>query len=263
MINQGRGLSSKSAIFINVSSVITFVAIWYVCGRMKLLSSAILPPPDEIWSSTLEILKQGYHRIPLWKHIGVSLVRALTAFGLAILAGVPLGLAMGLFPVLSSALEPFVQFFRPLPKIALIPLAILWLGIGEVSKIFLIFLSTLFTVVVGSAASVKTVSQGKLRLGAALGANSWKLIYHIILPASLPEIFTSIRLAIGVGWTTLIASEMVAADSGMGWMVMNASSYMRTDLVMLGIILLGVTGYLLDYILVVIERLVVPWAGRE
>jgi taurine transport system permease protein len=142
-------------------------------------------------------------------------------------------------------------------------LAILWLGIGEVSKIFLIFLSTLFTVVVGSAASVKTVSRGKLRLGAALGTNSWQLIYHIILPASLPEIFTSVRLAIGVGWTTLIASEMVAADSGMGWMVMNASSYMRTDLVLLGIILLGVTGYLLDYALVLIERLAVPWAGKE
>jgi taurine transport system permease protein len=230
---------------------------------LELLSAAILPPPEEIWYTAVDILRFGYHQIPLYKHIGVSLLRALTAFALAISVGVPLGLAMGLFPVLSSALEPFVQFFRPLPKIALIPLAILWLGIGEISKIFLIFLSTLFTVVVGSAASVRTVSQGKLRLGAALGTTPWQLIYHIILPASLPEIFTSVRLAIGVGWTTLIASEMVAANSGMGWMVMNASSYMRTDLVLLGIILLGVTGYLLDYILVLIERLAAPWAGKE
>jgi taurine transport system permease protein len=187
----------------------------------------------------------------------------MVAFALAVGLGVPLGLAMGLSPILFSALEPFVQFFRPLPKIALIPLAILWLGIGEVSKVFLIFLSTLFTVVVGSAASVRSVGQGQLRLGAVLGANSRQLVYHFILPACLPEIFTSIRLAIGVGWTTLIAAEMVAAESGMGWMVMNASSYMRTDLVMLGIILLGMTGYFLDCLLVLIEKIAVPWAGRQ
>jgi taurine transport system permease protein len=227
------------------------------------MSPLILPPPQEIWDSALEILELGYHQTPLWRHVGVSLGRALVAFALAVAIGVPLGLAMGLFPILSSALEPFVQFFRPLPKIALIPLAILWLGIGEVSKVFLIFLSTLFTVVVGSAASVKGVGLGKLRLGAALGATRLQLIWKFILPASLPEIFTSVRLAVGVGWTTLIAAEMVAAESGMGWMVMNASSYMRTDIVMLGIILLGLTGYLLDYILVIIERFAAPWAGKE
>jgi taurine transport system permease protein len=170
---------------------------------------------------------------------------------------------MGLSPLLAAALDPFVQFLRPLPKIALIPLAILWLGIGEVSKIFLIFLSTLFTVVVGSAAAVGSVGQGKLRLGAALGANRRQLLWRFILPASLPEILTAVRLAIGVGWTTLIASEMVAAESGMGWMVLNASSYMRTDIVMLGIILLGLTGYALDWLLVAAERAAVPWAGKE
>jgi taurine transport system permease protein len=230
---------------------------------MEVVSPLILPPPAEIWQATVEILGQGYHRVSLWGHVGVSLTRALIAFALAVAAGVPIGLAMGLFPLLSSALEPFVQFFRPLPKIALIPLAILWLGIGEVSKIFLIFLSTLFTVVVGSAAAVKSVGQGKLRLGAALGATYPQLVLFFILPASLPEIFTAVRLAIGVGWTTLIASEMVAAESGMGWMVLNASSYMRTDIVMLGIILLGLTGYALDFALVALERLVCPWTGKE
>jgi taurine transport system permease protein len=248
---------------ISAISVFAFVLIWHLSGLIGLLSPLILPSPGEIWLSTLEILEQGYHKVSLWQHIGVSMGRALLAFALAVLAGVPMGLAMGLFPGLSSALEPFVQFFRPLPKIALIPLAILWLGIGEVSKIFLIFLSTLFTVVVGSAASVKSVSQGRLRLGKALGASHYQLVRHIILPASLPEIITSVRLAVGVGWTTLIAAEMVAAESGIGWMVMNASSYMRTDLVMLGIILLGLTGYLLDLVLVLAGKLLAPWAGRE
>jgi taurine transport system permease protein len=263
MIGSGRRLSHANSVIISILSVALFVLAWYICGRLELFSPLILPAPGEIWNSTVEILQEGYHKISLWKHIGISLMRALIAFAMAIAVGVPLGLAMGLFNFLSAALEPFVQFFRPLPKIALIPLAILWLGIGEVSKVFLIFLSTLFTVVVGSAASVSNVGQGKLRLGAALGANFPQLIWHFILPASLPEIFTSVRLAIGVGWTTLIAAEMVAAESGMGWMVMNASSYMRTDLVLLGIILLGLTGYFLDLILVLIEKITVPWAGRE
>ncbi|MDR1546873.1 MAG: ABC transporter permease [Deltaproteobacteria bacterium] len=263
MSRRGRGPSSVRGALISVSSVALFVALWHLGGRFGLISALIMPPPEEIWSTTLDLLEKGYHQTPLWRHVGVSLARALSAFALAVAAGLPLGLAMGLFPGLSSALEPFVQFFRPLPKIALIPLAILWLGIGETSKIFLIFLSTLFTVVVGSAAAVKQVGQSKLRLGAALGANYRQLVWRIILPASLPEIFTSVRLAVGVGWTTLIASEMVAANSGMGWMVMNASSYMRTDIVMLGIILLGLAGYLLDLALVAAERLAVPWAGRE
>jgi taurine transport system permease protein len=259
----GRELSKGAMVSISVGSVAAFVLTWHVCGRLELLSPLILPPPEEIWESTMELLANGYHRLPLWKHAGVSIVRALVAFAMAVALGLPLGLAMGLFPVFSSALEPFVQFLRPLPKIALIPLAILWLGIGEVSKVFLIFLSTLFTVVVGTAASVRNVGQGKIRLGRALGAGPFQLVYHFILPAALPEIFTSVRLAIGVGWTTLIAAEMVAAQSGLGWMVMNASSYMRTDLVMLGIIMLGLTGYLLDLLLVFAEKIWVPWAGKE
>ncbi|MDR1309122.1 MAG: ABC transporter permease [Deltaproteobacteria bacterium] len=263
MMRPGQGLGPARTAAIGLVSVAAFLLAWHLCGRLGLFSPLILPPPEEIWVSALELLEGGYHNVPLWRHVLVSLARALAAFVLAVAAGLPLGLAMGLFPVLSSALEPFVQFLRPLPKIALIPLAILWLGIGEVSKIFLIFLSTLFTVVVGSAASVRGVDQSKIRLGQALGASSLQLVLHFVLPSALPGIFTSVRLAIGVGWTTLIAAEMVAAQSGMGWMVMNASSYMRTDLVMLGIILLGLAGYLLDLALVRIERLAVPWAGKE
>lgn len=257
MSKRGRGA------LVSLGSVMIFMAGWQALGRLDLVSPLILPPPGEIWEAAAEILERGYHRVPLWGHVEISLTRALAAFALAVVLGVPLGLLMGLFPLLGSALEPFVQFFRPLPKIALIPLVILWLGIGEASKIFLIFLSTLFTVVVGCAASVRSVGRGKLRLGAALGANYLQLVWHFILPASLPEIFTAVRLAVGVGWTTLIASEMVAADSGMGWMVLNASSYMRTDIVMLGIILLGLTGYALDLVLVLVERLACPWAGQE
>jgi taurine transport system permease protein len=248
---------------ISLASVAGFGLLWYASGRYGWASALILPPPGEVFDTAFQMLSGGYHRVPLWQHVAVSLGRALIAFAGAIAVGVPVGLAMGVSPVLSAILDPFVQFFRPLPKLALIPLVIVWMGIGETSKIFLIFISTLFSVIVGAAAAVHSVKEGRLRVARALGATRWQLLCHIILPSSLPELFTSIRLAVGVGWTTLIASEMVAADSGLGWMVMNASSYMRTDVVMLGILLLGLTGYGLDLVIVAVERLMVPWAGRE
>ena len=248
---------------ISLASVAAFGLLWYVSGRYGWTSTLIFPPPGEVLDTAMQMVARGYRQIPLWQHVAISLGRALVAFAGAVAVGVPVGLAMGLSPVLSAMFDPFVNFFRPLPKLALIPLVIVWLGIGETSKIFLIFVSTLFSVIVGAASAVHTVRQGRLRVALALGASRWQLLRHIVLPSAMPELFTSIRLAVGVGWTTLIAAEMVAADSGLGWMVMNASSYMRTDVVMLGILLLGLTGYGLDLAIVALERLMVPWAGRD
>ena len=248
---------------ISLAAVAVFLFLWFLGGRLDLFSPLLLPPPGEICLSALEMLTDGYRQLPLWHHVAVSLGRVFGAFIPAVLIGVPLGLAMGVFPVLQAILDPFVQFFRPLPKLALIPLVILWLGIGEVSKVFLIFISAFLTILVGCAAAASGTDQGRLRLGRALGATDRQLLRHIVFPGALPEIFTSVRLAVGVGWTTLIAAEMVAADTGIGWMVLNASSYMSTDIVMLGIILLGLTGYILDLLIVAMQRIVVPWDGKS
>jgi taurine transport system permease protein len=255
-------LGKGRAAAVSLASVALFVLLWSAGGRFGLFSPLLLPPPEEIWATAREMLTDGYRQLPLLHHVAVSLGRVLGAFIPAVLVGVPLGLAMGLFPVLRAIMDPFVQFFRPLPKLALIPLVILWLGIGEVSKVFLIFISALLTILVGCAAAVGGTDQNRLRLGRALGATNRQLLRYIVFPGALPEIFTSVRLAVGVGWTTLIAAEMVAADTGIGWMVLNASSYMRTDIVMLGIILLGLTGYMLDMFIVALQRVVVPWDGK-
>ena len=147
--------------------------------------------------------------------------------------------------------------------IALIPLVIVWFGIGEASKFFLIFISCFLSIVVGAAAAVAGVSQGRLRAALSLGASHLQLYRYVVLPNALPEIFTSVRLSIGIGWTSLIAAEMVAATSGIGWMVINAGGYLRTDVVLLGIFLLGSVGYLFDFALVRLQSALVPWAGRE
>ena len=130
------------------------------------------------------------------------------------------------------------------------------------SKFLLIFLSTFLTVVVSAAAAVMSVPQGRIRAAQSLGVNGWQLFRHVILPSALPELFTGVRVGIGIGWTTLIAAEMIASSSGLGWMVINASSYLRTDVVMLGILLLGTIGYLLDFALVTTQRLTIHWMGK-
>ncbi|RYF41736.1 MAG: ABC transporter permease [Comamonadaceae bacterium] len=248
---------------LSLAAVLAVLVLWQLSGSLQWIDPLLLPPPSEIWTSTVEMLETGYRQVPLWQHFGISVARAFVAFVAAILVGIPVGLAMGLSPVFNALVNPFVQFLRPLPKIALIPLTVVWFGIGEGSKFFLIFISCFLTVVVGAAAAVASVSQGRIRAARVLGASRRQIYTHVVLPNAAPELFTSVRLAVGIGWTSLIAAEMVAATSGLGWMVMNAGAYLRTDVVMLGIVLLGATGYLFDLALVLAQRALVPWAGQD
>lgn len=248
---------------VSVAAVLLFVVLWQLSGSLGWVDRLLLPPPSDLWLTVQELAVSGYRQTPLWQHFAVSTGRALLAFVAAITIGVPLGLAMGLSPLFAAALNPFVQFLRPLPKIALIPLVIVWFGIGEGSKFFLIFISSFLSIVVGASAAVLSVSQGRLRAARTLGASRRQQFVHVVLPDVLPEVFTSVRLSIGIGWTSLIAAEMVAANSGLGWMVINAGSYLRTDVVLLGIVLLGITGYAFDWLLQLLQRRFAPWTGRD
>ncbi|ROP60109.1 taurine transport system permease protein [Enterobacter sp. BIGb0383] len=250
-------------IAISVLSVAIFFVIWQIAATRQWVDPLLLPSLTDIGLTAEELLADGYRQVPLWQHVAVSLARALGAFSVAIVIGIPLGLLMGLSDGLSAVLNPFVQFLRPLPKIALIPLAVVWLGIGEASKFFLIFIATFLSVVVGAAAAVERIGRARIRVAQTLGASKRQIFLRVVLPDALPDLFTTVRLSIGIGWTSLIAAEMVAASSGLGWMVINASSYLRTDIVMLGILLLGGIGYLLDLLLLGLQRLTVPWAGKE
>jgi taurine transport system permease protein len=243
---------------------VTFVLVlWQLSGSLKWVDPLLLPPPSEILAAATDLLANGYRQTPLWEHFLTSVGRAVLAFSVAILIGIPLGLGMGLSPALAAALNPFVQFLRPLPKIALIPLVIVWFGIGEGAKFFLIFISSFLSIVVGAAAAALAVSQARLRAAQTLGASRRQLLTYVVLPNALPELFTSVRLSVGIGWTSLIAAEMVAANSGLGWMVINAGSYLRTDVVLLGIVLLGLAGYSFDWTLVQLQHRYAPWAGKE
>jgi taurine transport system permease protein len=248
---------------ISALAVALVIGIWALIGHFAWVSALLLPPPGAVLSTATELAIDGYVHVPLWQHVLVSVARGTCCFAAAVVTGIPIGLAMGLFPTVRSALDPFVQFLRPLPKLALIPLVIVWLGIGEASKFVLIYLATVLTIIVAAAAAVGNVKEGRIRAALALGVSRYQLFRHVILPSTLPELFTGVRVGIGIGWTTLIAAEMIAARSGLGWMVLNASQYLRTDVVLVGIFLLGLTGYALDLILVALQRRMVPWMGKD
>lgn len=256
-------MKARHKIGTSVASVMLVLLLWQIAASQQWVDPLLLPSLSDIGLTAEELASDGYRQVSLWQHISISLARALSAFASAILLGVPLGLVMGMSEPVAAALNPFVQFLRPLPKIALIPLAVVWLGIGEASKFFLIFIATFLSVVVGAQAAVERTGRARIRVAQTLGANRRQIFLRVVLPETLPDLFTTVRLSVGIGWTSLIAAEMVAANSGLGWMVINASSYLRTDIVMFGILMLGGIGYLLDLLLLGLQRWLVPWSGRE
>lgn len=247
---------------VSIAAIVAVLAAWLVVGEYGLVNPLFLPSPVEVAETGRDLMVEGYRGVTLLGHTAVSVGRAMFAFLIATLTGIPLGLIMGMSPTVNAIFDPFVQFLRPLPKLALIPLVIVWFGIGELSKFLLIYLATFLTVVVAAAAAVMSVPEGQIRAAQSLGVSRQQLFRHVMLPSALPELFTGVRVGIGIGWTTLIAAEMIASTSGLGWMVLNASNYLRTDVVMLGILILGATGYLLDLALVAAQRRFVHWMGK-
>ncbi len=221
-----------------------------------------LPAPEEVWSRTLVIASEGFRNFTLWEHLGYSLFRVIVGFLLGALVGIPLGYAMGLSNWFRGWFDPIVEFMRPVPPLALIPLVIIWAGIGEAGKIILLFLAALWIMAIAARAGVSGVNISKVHAAYSLGASKWQIMRHVIIPNSLPEIFTGARVAMGVCWGTVVAAELVAAEQGAGMMIMTASKFQNTDIVIMGIILIGVIGFGIDMLMRWAERILVPWKGK-
>jgi taurine transport system permease protein len=178
------------------------------------------------------------------------------------LTAIPLGIAMGSSRVLRGIFDPPLEFYRPLPPLAYLPLIIIWFGIDELPKVLLIYLSCFAPLALAARSGMKTATQEQIHAAASMGASRWQLIRHVILPAALPEILVGMRIAIGFGWTTLVAAEMVAASLGLGQLVLNASNFLRTDIVVMGIIVIGLLAYGFDLLMRWAAHRLVPWKGR-
>ena len=243
-------LTDKGAITFSPPSGLQMEPIW-------------LPPPEDVVARMAEIATDGYRDSTLWQHLGYSLFRVIAGFLLGALLGIPLGYAMGLSDWFRGWFEPIVEFMRPVPPLALIPLVIIWFGIGETGKIILLFLASLWIMAIAARAGVSGVNISKVHAAYSLGASKFQIMRHVIMPNSLPEIFTGARVAMGVCWGTVVAAELVAASEGAGMMIMVASKFQLTDIVLMGIILIGVIGFGIDILMRKVENVLVPWKGRS
>ena len=221
-----------------------------------------LPSPEAVVSRVAEIAQHGYQNSTLFQHVGWSLFRVVAGFVLGSLVGIPLGYAMGLNGWCRGWFDPIVEFMRPVPPLALIPLVIIWAGIGEFGKIILLFLAALWIMAIAARAGVSGVAISKVHAAYSLGANKFQILRRVIIPNSLPEIFTGARVAMGVCWGTVVAAELVAAERGAGMMIMVASRFQLTDIVIMGIILIGIIGFGIDILMRTTERWLIPWKGR-
>lgn len=184
------------------------------------------------------------------------------AFFFAVLTAVPVGILMGVNRVARGIFDPLVEFYRPLPPLAYLPLVVIWMGIGEGSKILFIYLAMFAPLALSARAGVRSVAIEQIHAAYSMGGSRRQVLFHVIVPAALPDTLTGMRIAIGFGWTTLVAAEMVAATAGLGFMVLTASKFMATEVVVLGILVIGALALLFDLGMRWLERRLVPWKGK-
>ncbi len=247
---------------ISVISVCIILGAWIICSVTNVASMKTVPPIQTVFKSLIDISTEGYKGSTLWGHLGASFYRLFSAFFLAIVTAIPLGLASGQSRRIRAALEPIVEFVRPLPPLAYYTVLVLWLGIENESKIMLLYLACFTPIYVACVSAVSKIPSAYLDTARNLGAGRRQLFFRVILPYTAPDIFTGVRTAMGHGYSTLVAAEMVAAASGIGWMVLDASNWLRSDVVFAGIIVMGATGIMIDRILLLLEKKMVPWKGR-
>ena len=254
----GQGASA----LISLLTVLALLGSWWLITGFGYIKPLFLPSPAAVVAQFLDVATDGFGGSTLLEHTLWSLYRVFAAFLLACLTAIPIGIGMGVNRVLRGVFDPPIEFYRPIPPLAYLPLIIIWFGIGDLGKVVLIYLAVFAPLALNARAGVRSVSLEQIHAAYSLGASRLQVIRHVILPAALPEILTGMRIGIGFGWTTLVAAEMVAATAGLGYMVLNAAEFLRSDVVIMGIVVIGVLAYLFDLLMRRIERAVVPWKGR-
>lgn len=233
------------------------IAGWYLVSTFVLdrTTRALLPPPQEVLKATWELGKSG----ELWTHLRDSLKREFVAFLWATIS-IPLGIAMGWWKAVEEQVDPLIEVLRPVPPLAWIPLSILWFGIGDTQNQFIIFLGCFFPILLNTIAGVKGVEPNLVRAARCLGASEGRILWRVVLRAALPQIITGIRVGLGVGWMALVAAELVGANSGLGFLINDARTVLRTDYVIVGMAAIGVVGLTIDRAIRFAGARLLPWS---
>lgn len=251
-----------SSTSISVATIVALAVLWWVASHRGWLPPLFLPKPETIWAQFVHGLTKEIGTATLGDHLAWSLFRVFSSFVLACLTAIPIGIAMGVSRHMRGIFDPPIEFYRPLPPLAYLPLVVIWFGIDEAAKIILIYLACFAPLALSARAGVRSVALEQVHAAYSMGASRRQVIWHVVMPAAMPEILTGMRIAIGFGWTTLVAAEMVAANKGVGQMVLNASNFLRTDIVVMGIFVIGIVAYAFDLVMRWVEHVAVPWKGK-
>ncbi|HEI8868971.1 TPA: taurine ABC transporter permease TauC [Serratia odorifera] len=251
-------------VWLSASTLLVTLAVWWGITALGLISPLFLPAPQQVLHQLVTIASpQGFMDATLWQHLAASLGRILLALLAAVMIGIPVGIAMGLNDTVRGILDPLIEIYRPVPPLAYLPLMVIWFGIGETSKILLIYLAIFAPVTLSTVAGVRSVAQVRVRAARALGANRWQVLRFVVLPNALPEILTGLRIGLGVGWSTLVAAELIAATRGLGFMVQSAGEFLATDVVIAGISVIAIIAFGLELGLRALQRRLTPWHGVQ
>lgn len=248
---------------LTILTVIVIFAAWFLATGVGNVNKLFIPAPADVWKSFIDVLNDGYKGHTLLEHLGTSMQRLVIAYLLCVVTAVPVGLLSGYNSKVRALLEPIIEFYRPLPPLAYYTILVLWLGIDEESKLALLYLAGFAPIYISCVAGVVRIKEDYINGALTLGANKWQIFFYVIFPAALTDVFTGLRTALGVEYTTLVAAEMVAATAGIGWMVLDASNYLRSDVVFMGVIIMGITGIILDKLIQLIEKQIIHWKGRN
>lgn len=234
-------MSRLRSVGLYIAGFASLFVIWHIASTW-IIPSVLFPPPWKVLLKGIELAEDG----TLWEQASASLARIATGFVGGSLIGIPIGLAIGSFPIVRKLLEPYTEFLRFIPATAMITVAVIWFGIGEGSKIFLIIYTTVFIVIINTAAGVNAVAPNKIRAARSLGAGPFQIFFFVALPATVPYILTGMRLAMANSFVTIIAAELVAANNGLGRMIWDSRMYMLVDQIFVALVVLGFLGFTAD-----------------
>ncbi|MGY5777518.1 ABC transporter permease subunit [Rhizobium sp. LEGMi135b] len=258
----GFGVGEKPTIAISIATAVVCLALWWLVAKLGLVSHLFLPRPDEVLTQIGVVYRDGYAGASLGEHILASLFRIVVAAAIAIGVGIPVGLLMGLNRWAKGILDTPIEFYWPLPPLSYLPLMIIWLGIGETSKITLLVLAMFAPICLSAQAGVRSLPLERVNAARSLGANRLQLFLTVVLPSALPEILTGIRISFGIGWGTLVAAELIASTRGIGFMIMSASQFLATDVVFVGIGIIAACAFAFSIAVRILEAVLLPWKGK-
>lgn len=259
VLSPKRSRRSRRLMCLYVVSLVGGIGLWWLLAATVFQAEHTLPTPAQTWSAAQQLAASG----ALWSDIEASLVRVLVGFLLGVAVAIPVGFLMGWYWAARGLMEPWIQFFRTIPPLALTPMIIVFFGIGESAKIWLIFLASFLSTVIATFDGVRNVDVTLIKAARVLGANDWVVFRRVVVPASLPFIFTGARIGLGSSWATLVAAELVAANSGLGYLMETSAQYFDTAAIVVAIICIGVLGFVMDRSLLLCEARLTSWQDRR